>query len=647
MTEHPNEIPRQPAQEPLSEADEFARVEVPVEPEEDLTPDAVSERFLLTQARRIPLTVFGVMVLLGAMVLLLSRGELTAQIVPAGEREAELPIMSLDRTQPFTFRSLEIHPDRLHAGSLGGAFLVDATSSDSEGGEFARFRAQLRIYEQRQGVDDNFAIRVLDERTDETLEVYSLRGLRSEYQLTGQADWDQIDRQRRAATNNLLQKWVARGVPREHVIVRWGRADQVAEARQRENAYIEYEVQLARMLGLSLLSTEIGTVETFNQDHLISSAGARSRYQMMPDILRRFNLRQYSLPLAGGGSLNVREELNTLLAMEPSFTLLKGYANAVGHEVPGISAYHTGPGNIFVLYQAYARAMANRPPERPSVVSAYMWGVTDGFDRVRAQSSFGPHSRAYVLQAYGSLRAAETKPIDPSLTLRTERVQLQSGTSISLTQLLERLEQGGDRLDWGADNTASNLYERFRRLNRHLGLPRSASDATVDVPAAGNARLTAEAGGGPVRFFLPYGASDFLARVGTPLLNDSALFRFDQDAYNVDARDRLDIDREYTRLVEDIKRFGFTTRNRNRLSALRTQMRGAAEANPTNFRQLQAQIIDIHFQIWSTRAFRDLSATTDLFLSALPDRQRAGAMETTAQADTSRIRPIIPITLAD
>src|SRR5690606_1192397 len=157
-----------------------------------------------------------------------------------------------------------------------------------------------------------------------TLEVYTLRDLKARYQATGEIDWNDVDfPHRRNATTQLLNKWSARGIPRSALTIRWGRANQVAEARERDAPFIQYEIQLARRLGLSLLPTEIGTVETFNQDWLASPVGAESRFQLMPDIMRMFNVEQYRIPTASGVAVQVREQRHPLLAMEPSMMLVR------------------------------------------------------------------------------------------------------------------------------------------------------------------------------------------------------------------------------------------------------------------------------------------------------------------------------------
>ena len=524
----------------------------------------------------------------------------------AVEVEPELPVISFDPDEPYDFRGLDIHPDRMHERYVSGVFF-DAPG-DSMAGLSAKsaadFRHQLEIYEQRQAQDDNFTIRVLDDRTDETLEVFVMTGEQQRFQQSGTANWDAIDYERRVATRQLVQKWGARGVPKKAIVIRWGRADQVREARQRERRTVEYEVKLARKLGLSLLATEIGTVETFNQDWLVSPVKARSRYQMMPDIMAMFDVEGYTLPTKGGGTVEVREELNPLLSMKPALVLLKAYANAVGHEIPGISAYHTGPGNIFRVYETYLKNNRTAPLAERNVVDAYMWGVTEGFDRVDAVSSFGKHSRAYVLQAYGSLRATERDQLDPTETLETERVEFASGERVALSELLTTLDAHTDRLAWNVGDDSTSSYARFRELNPHMKLPAPPADGSV--PAAGDVVLSAEAQGKPVHVFLPIGASEVLAKIGSPWLNPEKLFVFDGTTYTVPETEITDTDREYQQLVDETARFGFSDANYVKLRQLRDRFIQMAKDNPTEYRDTTAKLATIHARAWGTGAWRDL-----------------------------------------
>lgn len=570
-------------------------------------------------AVHIPLFLIGMVVLLAAVVLLTEpiartvSGQASEGSQEIGEDHAASPSANLG--DPYTIHGLDIHPDQLFAQYFGGAFSgLDA--NDEEASFYQDFRWRLEMYERTYGVDDNFTIRVYDGRTGEMLEAYTLRNLKAIYDATGEIDWEDVDfPNRRTHSSRLRDKWEARGIPRDDIVVRWGRANQSLESRERDEPFIQYEINLARRLGLSLLATEIGTVETFNQDHLVSSAGARSRYQLMPDNLRMFDVEQYMVATVSGGFVQVREENHPLLSMEPSMMIVRAYSNAVGHELPGISAYHTGPGNIFRLYQAYLRAHAARPPVNGHVSDAYMWGVTAGFQRVRAQSSFGPQSRAYVLKAYGALRATENKLIDPARMIRVDRVQVRSGEMITLERILTALD-GNTSIDWGAGTDGLSSYERFRRLNPHINLPR---DDRGLVPTDGNLRLTSTADGDPLRFFLPDGAVEVLQRVGYDFFSN--VFAFNENTYLVNESEITRTDRRYERLVQEAGQFGFTSENKRELDGLVGQLDAMAQRDPSRFRQTQARIARLHRSIWNTSAFRDLAGTAETLLSIVPNRR--------------------------
>ena len=585
-------------------------------PDGDESPQGRTGRERFLASLRLPLAAvafLGAVAVLGA---LLARGDVSAQRAPDGAAGAAPADPEVPAGEPYSFRQLNVHPDRMHGAYFAGAFLTETDAARGADGPdmMADFRWRLEMFRKAYGVDDNFTIRAYDGRTGRQLDVLTLTDLRNDYRATGRADWDAVNRARRTATAGLRDKWMAAGVPRKDIVIRWGYADNSLEARQRDNPFIEYEVQLARRLGLSLLATEIGTVETFNQDWLISSAGARSRYQMMPDILNLFDVERYRIPVASGGSVDVAEELHPLLSMEPAMMLVRAYSNAVGHELPGVSAYHTGVANIHKLYREYLRANPLAVRGDQHVSDAYMWGVTDGFERVDAVSSFGPHSRIYVLKAYGALRATESQVIDPSETARVERVQIRPGERITLERLLGALEPVEGRLNWSYAE-GETAYERFRELNPHIKLP--AAPGAAGVPSRGNLVLTYAAGDEPIRFFLPAGAADALRRVGVDALGE--VTPFDEDTFLVDDAEVTATDREYAALVEDIGDFGFTRTNKARLERLYTQMRAMARENAdSRYRQTQAKIIGIHRTFWRTNAFNDLVSTREALLSINP-----------------------------
>jgi hypothetical protein len=385
-------------------------------------------------------------------------------------------------------------------------------------------------------------------------------------------------------------------------------------------------MRLARYLDLSLLPTQIGTVETFNQDHLVSAVGARSRYQLMPFILRRNGLHRYWLRTESGQSVRIQDERHPLLVLEPAFLLLRGYVNSVGHEIPGISAYHTGPGNIYKLYRLFLTESEGRLTTTADVMDAYMWAVTEGFDYVSEQSTFGPYSRGYVASAYGALRATDSEVIDTTQTLRAARVQLKPGAQVSLAQLLDTLHTANASLDWGTDTRS--LYDRFRALNPHFDLPDAQGD---DVPDAGNVQLISATRGRAVHFFLPLGAPAVLDRAGLDVIDHAATFRFDTSTYAPPTGQRTKWDRAYDELVENIKQFGFTEANRERLLVLHEEFERLAEANPSHYRRTQLRVIETHRRIWLSNPWDKLSraATVAMGRMSVPVQPPA-ALETSS-----------------
>ena len=590
----------------------------PLLPEDDQSPEAARGRRAFREAVRVPLAAVGVLAAVVLVVIGLRGDELRAESSARAEGEPQAEaVVPFSPDDPYTFKGLDIHPDKLYGQYFAGAFA--SLGDDDVDDHLADFRWRLDMYRKAYGVDDNFTIRVIDDRSGKTLEVHQLRAAKDRFRSTGQASWDEVNRERRTATRELRAKWLDYGIPKKNITIRWGYADQTREARERDARYITYEVNLARRLGLSVLATEIGTVETFNQDQLVSSAGARSRFQMMPDILNMFDVETYALPVASGGTVQVREEHHPLLAMEPSLMLVRAYANSVGHELPGISAYHTGPGNIFKLYREYLRAHPGmRRSEGRHVSDAYMWGVTDGFERVDEVSSFGPQSRVYVLKAYGSLRATEDQLIDPTRTIHAERVRVRPGATARLSEILEALEPHGRRLEWGPVEGAS-MYEKFRDLNPHIDLPRGSGEG---VPASGDLRLAASAGGEPVRFFLPQGATAVLRAVGMDVIG--TMEPFNERTFLLDESERTQADRDYDQLVQDTGQFGFSRSAQRRMDRIHDQLQTLASQNPdSRYRQTQAKIARIHRSVWRTAGFRELVSTTETLLSADPRDARA------------------------
>lgn len=501
-------------------------------------------------------------------------------------------------------RDLPTHPADKLSPYMNPAAVASSNTSPEV---LEQFHDLLSQFAQRQGQDDNFTVRVIDGRTNELLELYELEGLRTRYRDGESLEWRIVDQERRKATQRLVDKYDDQGIPREDIVVRWGRANQIQQAQERNRPYQAYEIQLAHYLDLSLLPTQIATVETFNQDDLVSPVGARSRYQMMPWILRRSGVNEYSLSTEAGSRVEVEEAHHPLLTLEPAFLLLRGYINAVGHEIPGLSAYHTGPGNIYKLYRHFYTSSSHFTPSS-SVVDAYMWALTEGFDTVSENSTFGSYSRGYVPSAYGALSALDQRPLDLSESMRAIRAQLRPGTSVMLRDVLTVLDTTSRTFDWGHVAEESTTYDRFRAFNKHMDLP-SSSDGSV--PTAGNVKVVSTIDGKSIRFFLPLGAPEALKEAGLDVIDPDLSFRFDGSTFTPPSEGQRTVwDKRYDALVDDIKDFGFTPSNRQKLLDLHDKFKELAEENPTRYRKRQLDIIQTHRRIWRSNPWEDLSDLT-------------------------------------
>jgi len=576
---------------------------------------------------------------------LLARFSEAPQPVLINAEEIKPPPPPRPVTRDLKFADSEDHPDRLFQPYFGASpSLLSSTVPTSR--LVMPFRDLLDLFMKRQGEDDNFTIRVFDNRDGAPLELYTLIPERDRYEQSGQADWVKIDALRRTQTQRLAGKYEKLGYPRDAISARWGRKNQVLEARVREAPLIEYEMRLTRYLGLSLLATEIGTVETFNQDWMVSSVGARSRYQMMPYILRQSNIHRYKLQTSSGKKVEIHEEWHPLLTMEPAFLLLRGYVNAVGHEIPGISAYHTGPGNIFKIYTKFLNEASDLSTPNTTVLDAYAWAVTEGFDSVSKETSFRSNSQGYVAAGYGSLRAVEELPIDTTLTLRAERVQLKADRSIDLSDLLTALTASGVSLRWARGTASLSLYERFRHLNPHFDLPAAAADG--GVPSEGNVRLVDRVDHATVRFFLPLNASEVLAHEGIDVLDEAATFRFDQNTYRLqDDQARTEWDRQYTQLVREISRFGFTQAHRRQLDMLVDKFEELAAADSSHYRMTQLATIKAHRGLWSFKGWNTVAEAAENALGRIHLQNLSPLPPDTTLPPIERMVPLPPTSGAE
>ncbi len=497
-----------------------------------------------------------------------------------------------------------IHPDRLFSSYFTQR--AEFVATDAARSRLAdSFQSLLKIYLNRQVHDDNFTIHVYDMRERaKTLEVFTLARERTAFEQTGEADWQAIDRQRRKHTTRLVDKYEQMGIPRKHIAAKWGRRNQVRQAHRRELGTVLYEVRLARLLGLSLLAAEIGTVETFNVDSLVSRSGARGRYQMLPYALRQSDIHRYKLDTSHGRKVSVKEELHPLLTMEPAFIWMRAYANAVGHEIPGLSAYHTGPGTIFRLFSMFLQHGKQFHGSETTVLDAYVWALTEGFDTVKRSTKFRSASRGYIPAGYASLRAIEQLPIDTTRTLQAELVQLKPGRSIFLGELLTALQ--GSTLQWPAGTSSSSLYERFRVLNPHISLVRlSAADG---VPARGNVRLRRSSSNHPVRFFLPLRAVAILKAKGLDIIDEEASLRFDETTFQLPSESEVTHwDDTYRKVVAETFAFGFNLARLDELRTIKAEFERLADESPTRFRKRQLAIIHHHERLWSFQGWTDMA----------------------------------------
>lgn len=531
----------------------------------------------------------------------------TFGFVPAYEPPAPPPPEPADDPPVSGIRlsDLDIHPDRLHAGYLQAntaAADVELVPSEVAGA----FKDLLSMYEYRQAVDDNFTVRAYDIESGRVLDTMVLEAERVRFSEAGGADWAIVDRKRRGLTRELVDTLVHRGLLRDDIRVRWGRRDQVREARAREANYVEHEIRLARYFGLSLLAAEIGTVETFNDDRLVSRVGARSRYQLMPAMLRARGVHHFRLRTRAGTRVDILEEWHPLITMQAAFVVARAYSNAVGHEIPGLSAYHTGPYNIFRVYREYLTSEGDRFGPSTNVVGGFLWALTTGFDRISRGTSFKGYSRGYVPTLYASLRATEDMVVDTTATVFAEQIRLREGESLFLSELLHHLDGADERVRWHPF-AEGPLYERFRSLNPHFNLP--PADQEGSVPAGGDVFLVATT---PeehfdVRFFLPLGATAELRSRGVEEIDYDATVRYDRNTFEITDESLNIWDQLYATLVEDVRTFGFTFENRSRLDQIVRRLEDAAAESPTLYRRTIRDVARLHERVWASSHFDRLA----------------------------------------
>ncbi len=556
-------------------------------------------------------TKYGLSYLVVRLSLVLAPALLLAATFAPQAASPETKIDANDHTvapiKTFTLRDLDSHPAKKHARYLEEE--VALSNPDPMAAQLSRkFFDIVQLYRLRQGVDDNFTLRVNRTTDGSLLEIVRLDSLRKAMQSLARPNWGEVDRVRQRKTRELVDKYEEQGYPRGDIAVRWGRKNQVLEARKHEEHLIEYEIALAHYFDLSLLATELGTVETFNNDNLVSRVGARGRYQIMPSLLRNYGVHRYELRTRNRKRIRVYEERHPLLTMEVSMMIAKAYTNSVGHEIPGLSAYHTGPFNILHIFKTYLTDGIDRFNEYSTVPLAYLWGLTDGYPRIRSTSSFRSYSRGYVPAGLGSLLATEHLPIDTTKTLLADQMSIRKGKSLYLSTLINALAKIEDRLDWRLGENES-LYERFRLYNPHFSLPEVEGDK---VPSSADVRIPSHVKRSQVRFFLPKGAAAILLENSRSVIDPESVRSFDHDTYSKPSPlERTSWDEEYDDLLRDLEFFDFSEEKVERLNTISEQFRMLAKDDPTFFRLSQVALTGVHKQVWNSENFTQFLILVD------------------------------------
>lgn len=476
-----------------------------------------------------------------------------------------------------------MHPDSLYP----------AWKESAHHGERGKaFNNLLALYRWRQATDDNYTLRVVDGRTDSVLVVRRLTPtqlIQIPSDPSRRSEWEQIDRLRREETRSLVDDFEVRGIPRRDIIVKWGRASEVQQAQQRDRPFDPYELEWASHFSLSLLATEISTVETFNDDRLVSSAGARSRYQFMPDLIERFGLSSFVVPTQGGSGVRVRPYEHPLHIMEPAMITMRAYSNAVGHEIPGLSAYHSGPFNIFAIYRAYLSDPSITAQQSISPLDAYIWGITSGFETVSQQTSFKNMSRGYVPALYGSLYL---KPVPDFEHEAFRGIEIAwEGETTYLSTLLKRITDSTATSDHAA------FVRTFKRINTHIAwydAEASSIDPREDLVVRRDER--------PLTFFLPiHGNNDI------PILPEgiNVIRRIAPESVRP-TMVPLPVDLAYMDLVQEVTRFDVSLDTRTRLIDMLDEARELYAQFPTAYRYQQLMIMSLHEQIWRSDHFERL-----------------------------------------
>lgn len=215
---------------------------------------------------------------------------------------------------------------------------------------------------------------------------------------------------------------------------RIGSADQIPKALDRASPFIPYLESIGLRYGLDRDTWLIAIQESLFTPSVVSSAACEGPFQLNRDNARNAGL---ILPKGRGNNrTNVNESLHPILAAEAAFGLLRSYVYHTGGFFTGMSAYHTGPGN---LAQMRSKQIANADWKAPSRVTAlddwqaqqltaleylvmpdadentpgteaadaFSWIVTEGWQMPTNRTTFKKESARYVPRFMGLRNAID------------------------------------------------------------------------------------------------------------------------------------------------------------------------------------------------------------------------------------------------
>ncbi len=172
---------------------------------------------------------------------------------------------------------------------------------------------------------------------------------------------------------------------------RTGYADRFVDALDRAAPYIPYLESMASQRGLPRDTWLLAVQESLFRPTAVSSAWCEGPFQLSRPAARTFGLVVPRLA-RGGNTTQVNESLHPLLAAQAAFDLLYAYAYHTGGFLTGVSAYHTGPGNLAkmrILQLRHPQWRSQEDAGVPAMIAErYLHGIDAAlFDPVTEMSS--------------------------------------------------------------------------------------------------------------------------------------------------------------------------------------------------------------------------------------------------------------------